>query len=538
MMLGSLLLSSMLMLSRLPASSANALTLSAQAALPDTTADVVVSEFDHPVAIALAPNGRVFVAIWGNDGNVGAFRQGAVHSWPTLAAFTSASAPDIILGQAGATQLGNPEALVVDSQNRLYVADTYHHSVWVFNSVSATGQQPNFVFGTNGTSTALENVFNFTRGMAIDSQGHFFLTDTFNNRVLVYDLPITSNNPTPIAQFTGFNGPRAVAVDPQDNVYIADTENAVVKVFLQPVTNNNFTTPDGTIGQLHATDCSTSTGASTTATFLGCPVDLALDHQGNLVVADTPNHRTLGYLAGNTAPVTVYGQADFTSAQRNRGGVAAANTLSEPLGMTFDGQDNLYLADFANNRVLVFNAPPLATATPTATATPLAASTNTPTATSTPTEVSTATATATATQPPSATGDAYEADNSCGQAKPIANDGTVQLHSFHAAGDTDWVRFEAVKDVRYLIEVQVPAGSPADSALEIYPGCDMALFDDQDHAFAPGVRLELAAPATGNLFLKLADHDPNRAWGGRALRIIGAPTKSYHRDRCPDRGGG
>ena len=510
--LGSLLLGWIVTLSQLPAAFANPLSVASQTDdLPDSSADVVINGFDRPTAIAIAPNGRVFVAIWGNDGNDGnPYRQGAVHSWPTLTAFKSASAPDIVLGQAGSTQISNPEALVVDSQNRLYVADTYNHQVWVFTNVSASGQQPDFVFGANGTSSALENVFQFTRGMAVDSQNHFFLTDTFNNRVLVYNLPITSNDPTPIAQFGGLNGGRAVAVDPQDNVYIADSENAVVKVFLQPVANNNYTTPSYTIGQVHSTDCGSSSGAATTDTFLACPVDLALDQQGDLVVADTPNHRTLGYAAGSDSAVIVYGQADFTSALRNRGGAVGTDTLSEPLGMTFDAQDNLYLADFANNRVLVFNSSLLPTATPTPTDTPPAASTNTPTHTPTAPSIATATPTATATQPPSTTGDVYENDNTCPQAKTIAADGTVQTHTFHSAGDADWVKFEAVKDARYLIEVQIPPGSPADSALELYPGCGGALSDQQDHAFAPGVRLELAAPATGSLFLKLADHDANR----------------------------
>jgi len=517
MLLGSLLLGGMTIFNGLPAFSANALTLSAPADLPDTTADIVLGGFDRPVAIAIAPNGRVFVAIWGNDGNDGnPSRQGAVHSWPTLAAFTSAGAPDIILGQAGATQISNPEALVVDSQNRLYVADTYNHRVWVFNSVSATGQQPDFVFGTNGPSTVLENVFRFTRGMAIDSQDHFFVNDTFNNRILVYDLPITSNNPTPIAQFTGFNGPRAVAVDPEDNVYIADSENAVVKVFLQPVANNNYTTPDYIIGTSHATDCGASSGANTTDTYLACPVDLALDQQGDLVVSDTPNHRILGYPAGSSSAVIVYGQPDFTDSLRNQGGVASADTLSEPLGMVFDTQDNLYLADFANNRILMFNGPSLATETPAATPTATATAPGAPTATATATTIATTAPTATATQQPSTTGDAYEADNGCDQAKTIASDGTVQIRSFHTAGDADWVKFDTIKDARYLIEVQVPAGSTADSALELYPGCNSPLSDSQDYAFAPGVRLELAAPATGSLFLKLADHDPSR--GGADVR--------------------
>lgn len=334
----------------------------ANSALPDPTADATVNNLDRPAGIAIAPNGRVFVAIFGSDNP---FRQGAVQSWASTAALRGGAAPDIVLGKAGATQVGNPEAVAVDAQNRLYIADTGNHRVLVYNSVTKTGQQPDFIFGSQGTSTKLENKFQFTRGLAIDSANHLFVTDEFNDRILAYNLPIASNSPTPFAQFTGLKGPRAVAVDSSNNVYIADSQNAQVKIFNQPVTANNYTTPDRTIGQQHASECN-STANQTSATFLSCPIDLVLDRAGNLFISDTPNHRVLGYKPGSDTPTAVYGQADFTGSQANRGGAAGNNTLNSPLGMAFDTQGNFYLADFDNSRVLAFDAP-VATPTPTPT---------------------------------------------------------------------------------------------------------------------------------------------------------------------------
>ncbi|MDQ1300333.1 MAG: hypothetical protein QG637_250 [Chloroflexota bacterium] len=371
--------------------------------LPDPTADAARAGLDHPAGIAIAPNSRVFVAIWGNDGSDGgAYRQGAIWSWPNAAAMLAGGAPDIVLGQAGNAQISNPEAVTVDGQNRLYVADTYNHRVWVFNSVTTTGQQPDFIFGSQGNSNQLENKFQFTRGMAVDSQNHLFVTDEFNHRVLVYNRPIASNNPTPIAQFSGLNGPRAVAAAGQD-LFIADSQNGVVKLFLDPVAQNNYITPARTLGQSHASNCGSS-GATTSATYLACPIDVALDATGNLLVADTPNHRVLGYAAGATLPTAIYGQADFTGYQANRGGAAGMNTLSSPLGMTFDSAGQLYVADFDNGRVLRFDAPAVS-ATRTPTATPTATNTRTPTATPTPTATgqSTAPATPTSTASPTAT---------------------------------------------------------------------------------------------------------------------------------------
>lgn len=53
----------------------------------------------------------------------------------------------------------------------------------------------------------------------------------------------------------------------------------------------------------------------------------------------------------------VIGQADFVSNTANRGGVVAANTLNNPIGLVVNN-GRLYIADAGNNRVLVYNTLP------------------------------------------------------------------------------------------------------------------------------------------------------------------------------------
>ncbi len=484
--------------------------------LPDPTADAARTGLDHPVGIAVAPNGRFFVAIWGNDSSDGnPYRQGAIWSWPNSTAMLAGNSPDIVLGQSGATQVGNPEAIAVDSSNRLYVADTGNHRVLVYNSVTTSGQQPNFIFGSQGNSSILENKFQFTRGIAVDSQNHLFVTDIFNSRVLVYNLPIASNNPTPIAQFAGLNGPRAVAAVGKD-VFIADSQNGTVNVFLDPVTSNNYTTPNRTLGQAHPSECA-STGGSTSATFLSCPIDLTADSGGNLVVSDTPNHRALGYLTNGTTPSTVFGQSNFSGFLANRGGSAGLNTLSSPLGMSFDSSGNLFVADFDNGRVLRFDAPPVAnTSTPTPTSTP----TRTPTATTpnntatpthtptnTPTRIPTSTPTRTATPTTVPTGgDSFEVDNLCTQAKVINIDGGTQNHTFHLKGDVDWVRFTAQANKTYIIRVE-NVGDDADAVIFLHDTCASDPATSGNNAFGSTVNLEWDSTKNGDYFIRLQQFD-------------------------------
>lgn len=88
------------------------------------------------------------------------------------------------------------------------------------------------------------------------------------------------------------------------------------------------------------------------------PLGIAVDANDNLWVSDTLNHRVLRIPPPYTAGANlVLGQADFTSNASNRGGQPAANSFNFPRGLAFDAAGNLYVADIYNNRVVRF-APP------------------------------------------------------------------------------------------------------------------------------------------------------------------------------------
>jgi hypothetical protein len=107
--------------------------------------------------------------------------------------------------------------------------------------------------------------------------------------------------------------------------------------------------------------------------------------------------------------------------------------------------------------------------------------------------------------------DAYEVDDVCSQAHPMDVNGALQEHTFHVAGDTDWVRFEASQNTPYRIEVQVPINSPADVNLSLYPACDLGPTDEFKESFTPGVRLDFTPPTSGWVYLRLSDNDPSVA---------------------------
>src|ERR1035437_8208033 len=155
------------------------------------------------------------------------------------------------------------------------------------------------------------------------------------------------------------------------------------------------------------------------ATGICNPAGISLDSSGDLIVADQTNNRVLEYnqplATGNVTADQVFGQGasgtDFIDSacadSANGNPPPSATAMCQPAGVAMDPVGNLYTADQANNRVLLFNDPMIPSATPTPTATATATATASDTLTATPTDTATATdtptATPTATDTPTAT---------------------------------------------------------------------------------------------------------------------------------------
>lgn len=318
--------------------------------LPDATkSPLIVTGFEKPVGITFDKNGAVYVCEAYNFGG-----PGRVKIYASLdALIANPTSPLFTLGNNasyGAPKyLKFPEAVTVDAEGNLFVADTLMHRVVMFKPPFFNGMDASVVLGqdgwfkdqpNHGASTDSRG-FNNPRGLALDSAGNLYVADDSNQRVLRFKrtagaaLPFTDFQAADqvigqAGSFTSatigngasqFNYPKGLAFDAAQNLLVSDYYNDRVQKFAPPYT-----------------------GAATSLTLPGGafvrPIDLACSPQfeNQILVSDHGSTSVIG-LDGQstTAPVKRYG-----------------NLSPEPLGVAFSPFYDVVIADYNGNRLVIY----------------------------------------------------------------------------------------------------------------------------------------------------------------------------------------
>ena len=283
---------------------------------------------------------------------------------------------DFVSSGAATTQngLNTPKGLGVDASGNLYVADYQNNRILIYSNApsKSNGASADKVLGqttyTANTANKPEEGLNGPSAVAVTSNGTVLVADRANNRVLFYVnvTEYTANmepykvlgQPDFHSTATGtsassMNGPTGVVYDDNTStLYVSDGNNNRVLVFFYPFSGPNGQLASRVLGQSDFT----SNGYNTTQNGMYRPGGLAVDSAGNLFVADEVNNRVLIFInasskANGANADSVLGQSNFTS---NSFGATTASSLTQPWGVAVDASDNLFVADYDDNRVLIY----------------------------------------------------------------------------------------------------------------------------------------------------------------------------------------
>ncbi|MAT43713.1 MAG: hypothetical protein CL609_15355 [Anaerolineaceae bacterium] len=280
-------------------------------------ADLTISSggLNNPRNISVGPDGSLYVLDTGNSRVVKYNQNGdLVNSWGRQ---TLENQNPPLPGT-----FNEPWGITIDSENNVYVADTWNHRIQKFDS------QGNFLIQWGKSGLAEEGLDRLwgPRGIAVSPDGRIFVTDTGNKRVVAY-----SSEGKALFEFekegeSKLDEPVGITLGKDEKVYIADTWNMRVAIFTQ----------DGSY-----------VASFPIQGWESMSIDnkpfLTSDYQGNIYITDPEGYRVLVF-SGEGKPLSVFGQNGV-----DEGSFGITNGISSGLDAT------IWLADAENNRLLRYS---------------------------------------------------------------------------------------------------------------------------------------------------------------------------------------
>jgi|GEM_PF-6212963 len=241
---------------------------------------------------------------------------------------------------SSAKQLNKPTGIFVDTAGYIYIADAGNNRIQKWKTGDTVGIT--VAGSSSGTAGSTAALLNNPIDVFRDALGNLYIADAGNNRIQKWASAASSSS-TVAGSSSGTSGttasllnhPTSVFVDASANIYIADAGNNRIQKWASAASSGS-------------TVAGSSSGtAGSTASLLNAPAGVLVDGLGTIYISDAGNNRIQKWPSGSSSGITIAGSSSGT----------AGNTsllLSTPKGIAFDVHNNIYVADFDNQRVQEF----------------------------------------------------------------------------------------------------------------------------------------------------------------------------------------
>ena len=304
---------------------------------PATTA-----RFYSPSSVAIMQNGNVVIADNANH------RIRLIAPDGTVTTLAGSGTVGFADGNATTAQFYNPWGIAVMQNGNVVVGDLFDNRIRLVapdgtvTALAGGGPLGNFGFADGPATTAR---FYSPGGVAVMQNGNVVVADRENNRIRLVapDGTVTTlagsgtagcvDGPATTAQFSD---PFGVAVMPNGSVVVADSYNNRIRLVA----------PDGTVTTLAGSGTAgLADGSAATARF-DYPIGVTVMPNGNVVVADSNNHR-IRLVAPNGTVTTVAGNGTKGYTE----GPAMTASFCEPSGVVVMQNGSIIVADLGNHRI-------------------------------------------------------------------------------------------------------------------------------------------------------------------------------------------
>lgn len=294
----------------------------------------VVATFFNPIGITIDSSNNLYVV----DSSNHRIRKITPDGFVSTVAGSTAGFLDAV---GTAAKFSSPTHIAIDSSGNLYVTENGNHKI---RKIAPDGTVTTFAgvgilgYVDGGRFNAR---FNYPLGIAVDSSGNVYVADSANNKIRKID-PISGQVSTLASTATTGSvdyRPYGITINSSNEIYVSITGNTLGHTIIKVASNGTSTTFAGSTKGF-------ADGASNTAKFDN-PNGLVFDNSNNMYVCDLGNYRI--------RKITSSGSVSTYSGIGVRGG---NNTNSKKRGMftglagiTIDSDENLYVCDRGNHTI-------------------------------------------------------------------------------------------------------------------------------------------------------------------------------------------